>query len=167
MAAQSDRHSGQLPTLGRRGEGWALIQVVLIAAVVLSALVGLGWPGGLEVAAYAVGVLVMALGLLLLFAGALQLGPSLTPFPAPRTGQQLTVSGIYRYARHPMYGAGMLIALGWTIIFASPLGLAFTVVLALFLQLKAHREEQWLLEHYPDYAGYRDRTRRKFIPLVY
>ncbi len=167
MATQPQQRRSHLPALGRRGEGWALIQVVLIAGVALSALVGLGWPGSLELAANAVGALVMALGVLLLFAGALQLGPSLTPFPAPREGTRLAVSGVYRHVRHPMYGGGILIALGWTTIFASPLGLALTVVLALFLQLKAHREEQWLLARYPDYVDYRERTPRRFIPGLY
>ncbi len=150
-----------------RGGGWVVVQVVLIAAILASALVGLGWPDGLEPFAWTVGGVLLALGVVLLAAGGAGLGSALTPYPAPRENVRLKTSGIYGRVRHPMYGGGILIALGWTTVFASPLGLALTVVLALFLQLKAHREEQWLLEHYPDYAGYRDRTRRRFIPLVY
>ena len=163
----SYRRSRHLPTLGQRGEGWALIQVVLVAAIMLSALVGLGWPSTLELAAYTVSALLIALGLLLLVAGARQLGSSLTPFPAPRAGEQLITTGLYRHARHPMYGGGILIALGWTTLFASPVGLALTIVLALFFELKAHREESWLVDRYPEYTDYRRRTPRKFIPLLY
>ena len=161
------RRSRHLPALGRRGEGWVLIQIGLIAAILLSALVGLGWPDPLEPVARTVGAVLMALGLLLLVVGAHQLGSSLTPLPAPRAGQQLTTGGLYRHVRHPMYGGGILIALGWTTFFASPVGLGLTVILVLFVALKAHREELWLVEHYPEYADYRQRTPRKFIPLVY
>ena len=144
-----------------------LIQIGLIAAILLSALVGLEWPDALEPVGRAFGAVLIAIGLLLLIAGAQQLGSSLTPLPAPRAGQQLTTSGIYRHVRHPMYGGGILIALGWTTFFASPVGIGLTVILVLFVELKAHREELWLVEHYPEYADYRHRTPRKFIPFVY
>ena len=75
-------------------------QVVLIVAVFLSALVGRGWAGDLAVAAYVIGATLLALGLGLLLVAALQLGTSLTPFPAPRDDQQLTTTGIFALVRH-------------------------------------------------------------------
>ena len=66
-----------------------------------------------------------------------------------------------------MYGGGILIALGWTVIFASVVGLAFTFLLAVFLDLKARREEAWLSERVSDYGAYRERTRRKLLPFIY
>jgi protein-S-isoprenylcysteine O-methyltransferase Ste14 len=167
MAHLVGRRASQLPQPGRRGGGWTILQGLLIAAVLLSALVGLGWPDGLELAASIVGGLLAALGVLLLVGGALQLGSSLTPLPAPRAGGELTTTGLYGRARHPMYGGGILFALGWSTIFASPVGLAMTVLLALFLELKARREELWLLGRYPAYAEYRRRTPRKFLPFLY
>jgi protein-S-isoprenylcysteine O-methyltransferase Ste14 len=157
----------RLPALGRRGGGWVVVQVVLIAAVLLSALVGLGWRGRWEIPAYAVGALLIALGTGLLVAGAVALGPSLTPFPAPRGSEGVASGGVYAHARHPMYGGGLLIALGWSAIFASVAGLALTVVLALFVELKSRREEHWLDAHYPGYADYRRAVRRRFIPWLY
>lgn len=163
----SDRQSSRLPTLGRRGEGWVAGQILLIAAVFLSALVGRGWSGGYAVAAYAIGTTLLALGLVLLASAGLRLGASLTPFPTPREGQQLTTAGAYALARHPMYGGGILIALGWTIIFASVVGLGLTLVLAIFLDLKARREEVWLSESLDDYDAYRIRTPRRLLPFIY
>ncbi|MGZ4352944.1 MAG: methyltransferase family protein [Gaiellaceae bacterium] len=157
----------RLPALGRRGGGWVVVQVLLIAAVLLSALVGLGWPHALELPAYAVGALLIALGTGLLVAGAVGLGSALTPFPAPRGAQGLTTAGVYGRARHPMYGGGLLIALGWSAIFASVAGLVLTVVMALFLELKSRREEHWLEAHYPGYAEYRRSVRRRFVPWIY
>jgi protein-S-isoprenylcysteine O-methyltransferase Ste14 len=161
------RETRQLPELGTRGWGWVAIQAVLMVAILLSALVGLGWPANLAPVAYAVGALLIVLGSLLLVAGALRLGASLTPLPAPRTGQELTTTGIYGLARHPMYGGGLLFALGWSTVFGSVVGLLLTAVLVVFVELKSRREEQWLTERHPDYADYRRRTRRRFIPYVY
>ena len=143
------------------------VQGVLMAAILLSALVGLGWPDELVVAAYAVGAVLLLLGSLLLVAGGLRLGPSLTPMPKPRAGQELTTTGIYGLARHPMYGGGLLFALGWSTVFGSVVGLVLTVMLVPFIELKSRREEQWLVERYPDYADYRRRTPRRFIPYLY
>ena len=162
-----DRRASRLPALGRRGEGWVIGQLVLMAGVFLSAFAGLGWSGVYAVMAYAVGGALLALGLLLLVAAALQLGGSLTPFPAPREGQELTATGAYALARHPMYGGGILIALGWSIVFATVVGFVLTVALALFLDVKARREEAWLGERFPDYDAYRRRTPHKLLPFVY
>jgi protein-S-isoprenylcysteine O-methyltransferase Ste14 len=40
-------------------------------------------------------------------------------------------------------------------------------MLVAFVELKSRREEQWLAERHADYADYRRRTRRRFIPFVY
>ena len=66
-----------------------------------------------------------------------------------------------------MYGGGILFALGWSIVFASIAGLGVTLALAVFLDLKSRREEEWLTEHYDDYEAYRQRTPRRFLPFVY
>jgi protein-S-isoprenylcysteine O-methyltransferase Ste14 len=161
------RESGRLPELGARGWGWVAIQAVLMLAILLSALVGLGWPEEIETAAYVVGGVLMVLGTLLLVAGGLRLGPSLTPLPKPHDRNALTTAGVYGLARHPMYGGGLLFALGWSIAFASVAGAVLWLVLVAFVELKSRREEQWLAERHPDYAEYRRRTPRRFIPFVY
>lgn len=66
-----------------------------------------------------------------------------------------------------MYGGGILIALGWSIVFATVAGLVLTVVLAIFADLKARREEVWLSESFDEYAAYRARTPHRLIPWVY
>lgn len=156
-----------LPRLGRRGGGWVAAQIVLLGAIFLSALVGLSWPASLEPLAYAVGALLVAFGIGLLAAGGIGLGSALTPFPAPRTGGALQTTGVYGLVRHPMYGGGILIALGWSTIFATLIGLALTVLLALLADLKARREELLLEASKPDYQTYRKQTPRKLIPFIY
>ena len=143
------------------------VQVILIGAIFLSALTGLGWPDTLIPIVYTVGAALVLAGVALLVAGGVGLGNALTPFPVPRDSSELQTGGVYRLVRHPMYGGGILIALGWSAIFATPVGLALTVVLGGFAELKARNEESWLSETHPNYAAYRRRTRHKFIPFVW
>lgn len=157
----------RLPALGRRGGGWVAGQGVLLAAVFLSALVGVGWPAPLAPLGYAVAAALLAAGVALLVAGGSDLGTALTPFPAPRAGEALRTAGAYRLVRHPIYGGVVLVALGWSALFGSVVGAVLTVLLALFLDLKSRREEHWLERHYPGYRDYRRRTRRRFLPFVW
>ena len=167
MHDSSRSRSAGLPELGVRGGGWVVAQFALLAAIALSALVGVGWNGSLEVVAIVAGIALMALGGLLVVLGGVQLGSSLTPFPAPRAGGELSAGGLYALARHPMYGGGILVALGWSILFGSVVGVILTLLLAVFFELKARREEAWLLDHYPAYAAYRQETPRKLLPWIY
>lgn len=146
-----------LPSLGKRGGGWVAGQLVLMLAVCASAAWAHSWERRWAFAAYAVGGVLLVCGLGLLIAAAMQLGTALTPFPAPREGHGLTTTGAFSLSRHPMYGGGILIALGWSILFASWVSVAWTVVLAVFLDVKARREELWLVERVPGYDAYRGR----------
>jgi protein-S-isoprenylcysteine O-methyltransferase Ste14 len=127
------------------------------------------WPERLRLPAQIIGAVLVTSGILLLLVGALQLSfaSSLSPFPAPTERGQLISSGVYRLARHPMYGGGMLVALGWPILFASLAGAGVAAVLIVFLTFKARREEAWLVERFPGYESYRRQTRRRFVPFVY
>jgi protein-S-isoprenylcysteine O-methyltransferase Ste14 len=144
-------------------------QIVLLTAIFLSALTGRGWPSSLEPLAYAIGGVLVAVGVGMLVAGsgALAQVSAVTPFPAPRTGSDMQTSGIYRLVRHPMYGGGILIALGWSTIFATVAGLVLTLALAVFAGLKAQLEEAWLEQTFAGYAEYRRHTRRKLVPFVW
>jgi protein-S-isoprenylcysteine O-methyltransferase Ste14 len=160
--------SSRLPELGRRGEGWFALQLVLMVLVGLSALTGVYWPESIAGVFVVIG-LVLILGALALIALAgisLLLARSTTVFPRPRDEAVLAESGVYRHVRHPIYGAILLLAIGWSLA-ESPLGLIPTVLLAVVFDLKARLEEAWLDERLPGYGGYRDRTPRRFVPGVY
>jgi protein-S-isoprenylcysteine O-methyltransferase Ste14 len=162
-----DMRPSHLPAVGRRGGGWVAGQVALIAAVGLSALAGRDLDGSAAVAAHAVGGVVLGAGIALIAAAGLRLGSSLTPYPHPRSDTELTTAGAYALVRHPMYGSGILIALGWSILFATWVGAVLTVVLAAFLDLKSRREEAWLVERVEGYADYRRETRHRLLPFLY
>jgi protein-S-isoprenylcysteine O-methyltransferase Ste14 len=158
--------SSRLPELGRRGEGWVALQLLLLAATVASGLTGVYWPNGAEGVLAVFGLVVGAFGLALLLVAGLSLGASLTVLPKPREPGGLVQSGVYRVVRHPVYGAVLLLALAWSLA-ESPLGLIPSALLALVFDLKARLEEAWLQERHPEYAGYQERTPRRFIPGVY
>jgi protein-S-isoprenylcysteine O-methyltransferase Ste14 len=157
----------RLPALGRRGEGWFVLQLLFLAAVGAAGfLLGPDWSGLLRQSTTVVGLALILIGLVLGLLGIRHLDRSLTPLPHPTEGGQLVDHGIYGHVRHPIYLGVLLSALGWALLAASTVALGLAIGLAVLLDLKARREEAWLRERYPDYAGYAHRTRR-FVPGIY
>ncbi|MGH2466560.1 MAG: methyltransferase family protein [Candidatus Limnocylindrales bacterium] len=105
-------------------------------------------------------------GLLLAGLGIVALGANLSPFPRPRPAATLVDRGAYRYLRHPIYSGLVLAGFGWSMATGSLAALVLTLALAVLFDLKARREEAWLLERLPGYGAYRART-RKFVPGIY
>src|SRR5258708_26925688 len=89
------------------------------------------------------------------------LGKSFTPLPRPRARGEFRDGGPYRVVRHPIYVAVILVALGWSIA-RSPIGLLPTAGLALLFDLKARREEAWLVARDPECAAHPQRTPPSF-----
>jgi len=155
-----------VPSLGPRGEGWVALQMILVA-VIGAAGIGLAnadppW------AAAVIGFVMLALGGILGFAGILGLqgADALTAIPHPRDGARLVETGAYRLVRHPVYGALILGAIGWSFVRGSAAALLASLALAVVLDLKRRREEAWLAVRYPGYEEYAARTRR-LIPWIW
>lgn len=156
----------RLPALGPRGEGWVLIQGVLLVLVATAGwALGPDWSGPLRFAGIIVGTLLIAGGALLGVRAVADLGTALTPLPMPRDDAQLIETGAYALVRHPIYGGLILAAFGWAIVQASIIAVALAAGLAGFFRLKSAREEAWLVTQFPGYPAYRARTPR-FIPRI-
>ena len=156
----------RVPELGRRGEGWVALQLLHFAAIVGCGFARVYWPHSVESFFGVLGLITAVAGTIVLALGVLALGSSFTPLPRPHPRGEFRQAGPYRLVRHPIYGGVVLLALGWSIAEA-PLGLVPTALLAGFFDLKARREEAWLLERYPEYAAYRERTPHRFVPWLY
>jgi protein-S-isoprenylcysteine O-methyltransferase Ste14 len=156
----------QIPELGPRGEGWVALQLLLFGAIVGCGFLGIYWPHSVEGFFAVLGLVVVLFGAVVLLLGLISLGSSFTPFPQPRAGAEFRGGGPFVHVRHPIYGGVLLLALGWSVAEA-PLGLVPTALLAVLFDLKARREEALLDERYPEYAAYRARTPRRYVPRLY
>jgi protein-S-isoprenylcysteine O-methyltransferase Ste14 len=147
-----------------KGVRFVAVQAALFVAVGA----GPGWFGGVgsSGAPRAVAVALLGLGLALALAAGFRLGRNLTPLPVPIEGGSLVTAGVYAFARHPIYGGVLVLALGWSALHGSLGTLAATLGLWALFEFKSRFEERALLARYPDYARYRAGTRR-FVPFVY
>lgn len=154
-----------LPALGRRGEGWVVLQSIVIGAAALCAAVGPHWPHAGEPWLRIAGFALEGAGAAMFIVSRVTLGSSFTPLPRPRTRSTLRRTGIYARARHPVYGGLLLAGIGLSL-HRSALVLAPTAILAIVFWLKSIREEAWLVERYPDYPAYKQTTAHRFIPWI-
>jgi len=153
-------------SFGERGGWWVATQVVALAVIFFLAPWTSRAGGNLARPLQYLGVMSIVLGVGVVAAGFVSLGSSLTPYPRPRGDAVLITHGIYRFMRHPIYTGLILGTLGWALAWISVPGVVGALVLAVFFDRKAVREERWLKERYPDYAIYAARVRR-FVPGVY
>ncbi len=93
------------------------------------------------------------------------LGSSLTPYPRPRRDGELVTGGPYRLARHPIYGGGLLLFLGYGLLASVP-ATAGALVLGGLWWAKSGVEERHLAARFDGYAEYRRRVRGRLLPLL-
>jgi methanethiol S-methyltransferase len=158
-----------VPWPGRRGEGYVVVQLILVALVLFGPRTWPGlppWPAAIAQLALPVGIALSVLGAALIVAGIAALGRNLAAVPRPKEGAILVERGPYRVIRHPMYSGAILIAFGWALAVHGTLSLAYAVMVAAFLAAKTAREERWLREEVAGYVAYQRRV-RKLIPYVY
>jgi methanethiol S-methyltransferase len=154
---------------GARGEGYVVIQLVLVGVVLLAPRTYPGlpeWPATALQMALPAGIALIALGVGLIAWGILALGRNLAAVPRPKQGATLVERGPYRIVRHPMYTGAILIAFGWAFAVHGSLTLLYACMVVAFLALKIAREERWLREELDGYVEYERRVRR-LIPFVY
>ena len=149
-----------------RGGWWVLAQVPLLILAFLipiwSAEAGLAPWDPLQI----LGVLLVAAAGAAIGMAVFSLGESLTALPHPRDSATLNTQGIYALVRHPIYAAVILGVIGWSLWRMSILGLAYSILVAVFFDRKATDEERRLRARYPEYEAYARRVRR-FVPWVY
>lgn len=146
-----------------KGGWWVVAQVVLFGGLAASWLV---WGGGWGVIALAGGGVLAGAGAALAGTGLVMLGRHLSPYPTPLHDAALVEHGAYRLVRHPIYGGIVLGAVGLSVADGNRAGLALCAALLALFWGKSGFEERRLAAHFPAYAGYRERVRRRLIPWV-
>ncbi|WP_461303442.1 methyltransferase family protein [Aureisphaera sp.] len=104
----------------------------------------------------------IAMGIVIVFFGILNLNENLTPFPSPKSNSSLISTGIYKYIRHPIYAGIILSMLSYALYQLSIFKLLVTFVLWIVLFYKSNYEERLLKERFVAYKGYMERTGRFF-----
>jgi len=149
-----------VPPTSRR---YALAQTVLLCGFAVAVIADPGPrllpPGG---ALRTTGTVLCAAGVLLLLAAIGSLRRVVQIAPEPRADGELVMHGPYRWLRHPIYTAIMVIAIGFALRQPTPLVAIAATTVIVFLAYKARFEERLLLERYPGYAEYMRRTRGLF-----
>jgi protein-S-isoprenylcysteine O-methyltransferase Ste14 len=160
------RRGGVLPELGSGGEGWVVLQLLVGGAIAGCGFLGVYWPHSVESFLGVLGLVSVVAGLVLAALGVVSLGAAFTPLPRPRARARLRQGGIFAFVRHPAYGGAILVAVGWSLAVA-PVALVPTAPLVVLFDLKAQREEAWLVARFPEYAAYQARTPRRFLPWLF
>jgi protein-S-isoprenylcysteine O-methyltransferase Ste14 len=154
---------------GSRGEWYVFAQVALFGLVVFGPPTWFGWPtwtfphtllgsigsGGL-----------LLMGISLIVAGIFKLGGNLTAVPYPKEQSTLVEKGPYQLVRHPIYSGAIFAAFGWAFWVRGWFTVGYAIILFVFFDVKARREEQWLKEKFSGYVEYQKRV-RKLIPFLY
>ncbi len=148
----------------QRGGLWVLGQGALLCVVAAGGIIYRQQWQSLAPTLLGAGLLLIAGGCGL--SGAVALGKNLTPFPKPAANSRLVQSGVYALMRHPLYTAVFCGSAGWALVWQSWPALLAALALGPLLDVKARREERWLRQQFPEYAGYERRVRR-FVPLIY
>ena len=131
-------------------------QLVLLAGLAATA----AWPGPWEFG------IILAGGILGLWALAAMPVRQLRVVPETHPRGHLVRSGPYRWIRHPMYSAVLLVAAGALATDPAPLRIALLIALAVLLVAKLVREERLLCAAYSDYAAYQASTWR-LVPWIW
>lgn len=147
-------------TFGERGEFFVALQVFFTALVFVGPAFEESVQGPLGIVA---GLALCATGLGLGYAGSMDLGSSMTPWPKPVSDNELQTTGSFGVARHPIYGGSILLGLGLSLLSHSFERLLFTIVLYIVMDLKAAKEEEWLAQVHPGYKEYQQHV-PKLLP---
>lgn len=120
---------------------WSLLGILLIG---LAANFLLRWSFPDWPAPFAVGLIPVLLGTLLIAWAGSEFSSHKTTLMPSEAASTLVKSGPYRYSRNPIYLSMMLVYSGISLMFNSPLALILVLPVIMLLNNQARREERYL-----------------------
>ncbi|DAC72917.1 MAG TPA: isoprenylcysteine carboxylmethyltransferase family protein [Thermoplasmata archaeon] len=82
-------------------------------------------------------------------------------------GQKVITTGPYRFVRHPMYTAGLLLILFAPLALGSYWALLFAFLLFVIIVIRLLYEEKFLMKNLLGYKEYCEKTRHRLIPFIW
>ncbi|MCY3413143.1 MAG: isoprenylcysteine carboxylmethyltransferase family protein [Candidatus Heimdallarchaeota archaeon] len=114
-----------------------------------------------------IGLVIYLSGIIMLLWSRINLGKQATGILVIRDDHELITNGIYKYVRHPIYGAGIIGVLGFMLVTQSIIiGLLSLLIYFKVLNDRAKYEEEMLCNEFTEYPEYMTKTKR-FIPFVF
>ena len=105
---------------------------------------------------YFLGILIIIIAFIIMLVSIKDLGRNLSPFPKPIKNSNLVNTGIYRFARHPMYYSLIFISFGVFITKLSIYYLFLLISLVLIIKFKIALEEKYLNNKFKNYLLYKN-----------
>jgi protein-S-isoprenylcysteine O-methyltransferase Ste14 len=137
-----------------------LLVAIQFSCLILLVILGHVWPQ------FIAAQILLILGLLLGIWAILSMKFKVNVFPELLPNSKLITSGPYKFIRHPMYTAVLLVAAAWAATNFTALTAALWVVLLIDLLYKLTYEEKLLRTTFTDYKQYQKRTKR-LLPFIY
>ena len=104
----------------------------------------------------------IGIGVIIGLLALLQLNTNLSPFPSPKHDSTLMTSGVFKYIRHPIYTAILLVCFSYAMLNSNSWKLIISFCLLILFWFKSTYEEQLLRKKFPDYKAYQSKTGRFF-----
>ena len=148
-----------------RGGWWVVAQAVLLGGALLALVVvnsGFGVDGAIVPIVIGVGVAVLGIGIVLIVSGTSALGRNLTPYPAPLEDGEMVEHGAYRWVRHPLYLAFLMLI--WSYPTLTPDRLLLNVLWTAWVVVGTMWEERDLVAEFGDTYRYYQRRVPMLIP---
>jgi protein-S-isoprenylcysteine O-methyltransferase Ste14 len=152
-------------TAGRKNRYYALAQSAILTLFAATAIFVRGPALVVSPIVKNAGEALCAVGLVLMAFAFSALRDVVQIAPDPKAGGHLVTTGIYRWLRHPIYTAIVILVIGLLLRKPAILPAVAAGVAIAFLIVKARYEETLLTARYPEYAEYRKRT-WGVLPLI-
>jgi protein-S-isoprenylcysteine O-methyltransferase Ste14 len=168
--ARADRAGGRVTRRVDPWWFWALMGLVApaVALVCLAFLVQPRWVDFAQIDAPSwlrlTGVAISLAGLAMFGWMFHHLGLNVTPTSMPRANATLVTTGPYRWIRHPMYSAALILVTAVTLLTANTVVAIGGIVMFALLAARSHLEEQRLVEKFGDAYRTYQRDTGRFLP---